>query len=111
MDKIVKRKSKKRRGIVRVLMRIVGAFYFFVYDIVVDDIKVILYNSRLFAGIALVIVGILSFGSGKYCDGNTSNYYACTRPSTYYYYSWWAIALIVMGSFSIVLWFLRKKKR
>ncbi len=112
MNKVVKRKAKKRRrGIVQLLVRITGAFYLFIYDIIIDDIGVIFRNSRIFIGIALVVIGVLSFGSGKYCDGNTSSYYACTRPSTYYYYSWWAITLVVLGSFLIVLWFLYKKKR
>lgn len=110
MNKVIKRSSKKRRGVVRVFIRLLSAFSLFLYDRIRDDLILILYNGRLFFGIALILIGVLSFDSGKYCDGNTSSYYACTRPSTYYYYSWWAITLAIVGLFLIVLWFLHRKK-
>jgi hypothetical protein len=77
----------------------------------VHDLANIVEHGRLFLGTFLTLVGILSFASDRYCDGNTSAYYACTRPATYYYYPWWATLLIILGSFSVMLWFLRKKKR
>ena len=110
-NKVTKRKIKRRRGVVQGVIRVIIAVYLFIYDIVMDDIKIIVRNTRLFAGIAFTTIGVFSFESSKYCDGNTSNYYACTRPSTYYYYSWWAIFLIVIGLFSIVLWFVRNKRK
>lgn len=88
----------------------VSAVALFLRDKVRQDFNLMVTQSRLFIGIAFLCVGFLLFESGKYCDGNPSNYYACTRPSTYYYYPWWAILLVILGSFSVVLWFLRKDK-
>ncbi len=104
-------KNTNKRGVVWRTMRIIGAIYLFVYDKIRDDVTYVMYNMRLFIGVALFIVGLLSFASDRYCDGNTSNYYACTRPTTYYYYPWWSVMLIIAGSFFIVLWFLRKNKK
>jgi len=104
-------KSKRRRRgprIVRLLLQLVTAGALFFRDKIQTDFATIAAQSRLFLGIAMLSFGILLFQSDKYCDGNPSTYAACTRPSTYYYYPWWAILLVVLGSFSIVLWFLRK---
>lgn len=73
------------------------------------DVRTIVRSWRLFFGVALVIVGVLSFASDMYCDGNTSAYAVCTRPSTYYYYPWWAVFLVVMGATSVLLWYMRKE--
>ena len=86
-----------------------GALVLYVRDELVRDIQDIVLSGRLFLGIAFTLIGILSFASDKYCDGNAANYYSCTRPATYYYYPWWAVLLIVVGSFFVVLWFLRRK--
>lgn len=109
-EQVVKTKRKRRppRAIVWFLRILAGIGLVFRDKIQKDAILIVL-NSRLFIGILLIALGLLSFESDKYCDGNSSNYYACTRPSTYYYYPWWATLLVVVGSFSIVLWFLRKK--
>jgi len=103
--------KRKRRGprVVRLFLRLVAAGALFFRDKIQADFVTIIAQSRLFIGIAMLGVGILAFQSDKYCDGNPSTYAACTRPSTYYYYPWWAIALVVLGSFSVVLWFLRKR--
>jgi len=66
---------------------------------------------ELFAGTALLIVGMLGFRSGKYCDGNTADYLSCTRPSTFYYYSAFDIALVVIGFFLVLFWFLSRSRR
>ena len=100
------------RRIVRLVKRVVfalGTLLLIMKDACIVDLEETIRHGRLFLGIALTVVGVLSFGSDRYCDGNASSYYACTRPATYYYYPWWAIILIVLGSFLIVLWFLRRQ--
>jgi hypothetical protein len=87
-----------------------GALVLFIRDELVRDVQDIVLSGRLFLGITSLLVGLLSFASDKYCDGNAANYYTCTRPATYYFYPWWAILLIVIGSFLIVLWFLRRQR-
>ena len=104
------------RGITRRIIRtgkrvvfICGVIALAVKDVIAVEMDEILRHARLFTGLALTVVGLLSFTSDRYCDGNASSYYACTRPATYYFYPWWAILLIVLGSFLIVLWFLRRQ--
>jgi hypothetical protein len=113
MERVVKKRTSRRlrRSPLGVALRTSVAFFVFLKDRLRDDFVFILYNSRLFFGIILFVTGVLSFSSGKYCDGNSSSYYACTRPSTYYYYEWWAIVFVILGVFSIVLWLLRKKNK
>lgn len=76
-------------------------------DVIGEQVRVIRRESELFLGIALMLVGLLDFQNGKNCDGNTADYLSCTRPSTFYYYSWWQILAVIVGSFLIVIWFLR----
>lgn len=71
----------------------------------------LLLETELFIGTALLAVGLLSFESDKYCDGNTADYLSCTRPSTYYYFDWLDVTLIVLGIFFILIWFLNKRER
>jgi hypothetical protein len=78
-------------------------------DAIAVDLEEMIRHGRLFLGLILTLAGLLSFTSDRYCDGNASSYYACTRPATYYYYPWWAIVLVILGSFLIVLWFLRRQ--
>jgi hypothetical protein len=68
-------------------------------------------NARLFLGIALFLLGVLDFSNGKYCDGNPADYYSCTNPSAYYYYSPLAIAFCILGAFCITIWFLKRFER
>jgi hypothetical protein len=75
-----------------------------VYDFVTGALRTIARDSSLFIGIALTLVGLLSFQADKFCDGNTADYLSCTRPSTYYFYSPFDIAIIVIGAFLIVIW-------
>jgi hypothetical protein len=104
-------RPRMRLGRVHKVWRYAQALVTLMRDMVADDVARIWMHARLFIGQLLLIVGLFSFASDKYCDGNSSAYYACTRPSTFYYYPWWAIVLIVLGSFSCMLWFLRKKGR
>jgi len=105
-----KPRGRRRRGLLRRTVRIVRALTLWGSDLLHDDFSTVWRNGRLFFGLVLSTIGLLSFASDRYCDGNTSSYYACTRPSTYYYYPWWAIILVIVGSLLIVLWFLRIRK-
>ena len=75
-----------------------------------DDLKIIIHNGSLFIGIAITLIGLFTFKSARYCDGNTADFYSCTRPSTYYYYTEWSIALLILGVFLIVAWIVRYKE-
>lgn len=66
-------------------------------------------EAELFLGTALLLLGLLNFQNGKNCDGNSADYLSCTRPSTYYYYSWFEITLVILGTFLILLWFIKMK--
>lgn len=65
---------------------------------------------QLFIGTTLLIIGVFGFSSGKYCDGNTSEYLSCTRPSTFYYYDGVHVILVILGVTLILLWLLRRYK-
>jgi hypothetical protein len=82
-----------------------------VFDFFVGSLRTIARDAELFIGVALTLVGLLSFHSDKFCDGNTADYLSCTRPSTYYYYSPLAITIVVLGVFLILIWFRRAKHR
>lgn len=101
--------GKRSAGLVRRAFFILGAATLYVRDTVYEDVRDMLAHKRLFAGTGLILVGLLSFASDRYCDGSTASYYTCTRPSTYYYYPWWAILAVIIGSFFTVLWFLRRR--
>lgn len=74
------------------------------------DFLVAWMNIKLFLGVAMICIGFLSFQSGRYCDGNASSQYVCTRPATYYYYPFWAVVLTVLGSMLVILWTLRRSR-
>lgn len=86
-----------------------------VFDLTVDGLAdyvlVMQREAALFLGLALSLIGLLNFENGKNCDGNTADYLTCTRPSTFYYYNWLEIALVVIGVFLITLWLLRRLDR
>lgn len=68
-------------------------------------------ESELFLGAALIVIGLMNFENGKNCDGNTTDYLSCTRPSTFYYFTWWEILFVVAGVFLIVIWLLERNSR
>lgn len=76
----------------------------------VRAVRYLLTETELFLGLALFTVGLLSFESDKYCDGNTADYLSCTRPSTFYYFDWIDISLIVIGIFLITIWVLKTQE-
>lgn len=110
-----KRQVPKRLG--RSFFKVVVVFFRTLIRVVAyllekaqKDFLVAWLHIRLFLGVALICIGILSFQSGRYCDGNTSSQYVCTRPATYYYYPFWAVALTVLGSMLVILWTLRRPR-
>lgn len=107
--RIHRRTSKGAAGFLKRIVFTMGALVLFVRDHIAKDVVLILREMHLFAGIGLILFGLLSIASDRYCDGNASTYYACTRPSTYYYFPWWAILAVILGSYLTVLWFLRRK--
>ena len=95
--------------------RIAWLFIEFIFDRVVDlmgeNVRIMRQEGELFFGIALLILGVFNFQSGKYCDGNISDYISCTRPSTYYYYGGFEIFLILVGAFFLMFWILKRQQR
>jgi hypothetical protein len=65
----------------------------------------------LFLGALLLLLGLLNWSSGKYCDGNTADYLSCTNPATYYYYNALEIGLIVLGALLILVWFVKNRQK
>jgi hypothetical protein len=108
---------KKRSLSVRLrrFLRILWLITEHLFDLFLDALggygRIMRRESELFFGMGLVLIGFLNFQNGKNCDGNSADYLACTRPSTFYYYSWVEITLIVLGTFLILLWLLRLQER
>lgn len=96
-------------------MRIAWLVIEYVFDRTVDMLAVNVALMRregdLFFGTVLTIIGFFSFQSGKYCDGNATDYLSCTRPSTYYYYGGWEIFLILLGVFFLLFWVLKRQRQ
>lgn len=80
------------------------------FDSVMGSLRTIAHDAELFIGVALTLIGVLSFESDKFCDGNTAEYLSCTRPSTYYFYSPFDIAIVVVGVFLILIWIRRARR-
>ena len=95
---------RKRKG------GVCGAVYRAGAQSVRADVHVCVSAWRLVLGLVFVVVGLLSFASDRYCDGTVSSHYACTNPSTYYFYPWWTIMLTAIGAVLCVLWFLRARE-
>ena len=78
-------------------------------DLGEENFAVIAREGELFFGVALTIAGLMGFSSSRFCDGNTADYLSCTRPTSYHYYGYFAIALAIIGAFFIILWFLKRR--
>lgn len=61
----------------------------------------------LLLGLILISSGLLRFKSGRYCDGNPSDFFTCTNSATYYYYPTYTIVVIVVGVLLVALWKLK----
>ena len=85
------------------------------FDAVMDALeynwRIVRRESDIFLGTLLFLLGFLNFHSGRYCDGNTADYLSCTRPVTYYYYTWLEMILIILGVTCILLWFMKRERR
>jgi hypothetical protein len=81
-----------------------GYLFLLLRDSLIDDFWRIWDNFRLFLGSSLLLVGLLSIESARYCDGSPEDTFACTRPSTYYYFDALDITLIILGTILILLW-------
>ena len=79
-------------------------------DIAETDWAIMKREGDLFLGALIGLLGLLNVQSGKYCDGNTSDYLSCTRPTTYYYYNGLEVALIIIGVFLILLWWMKRQR-
>ena len=87
---------------------VMGAFDA-LFDSINGSLRTIARDKALFLGVALTLIGLLSFKSDKFCDGNTADYLSCTRPSTFYFYSPLEISIIVVGVFLILIWMLNRR--
>lgn len=96
-------RKRRKSGVFGAIGRVVARTVF-------ADMRICISAWRLVVGLLLVVSGLLAFASDRYCDGTASAYYACTNPSTYYYYPWWAIMLTAIGVVLCVLWFLRARE-
>lgn len=104
-----------RRGKIRHAWRFISLFIAYLFDSTIDAVSeyvhVIVREKELFLGAGFALIGVFSFESDKFCDGNTANYLSCTRPSTFYYFDALDITLIVVGVFLLLIWFLKHSKR
>jgi hypothetical protein len=82
-----------------------------VADVLEEHVHVLRREVQLFSGMAFIMAGVLHFQNGKNCDGNTADYLACTHPSTYYYYGWVEITLVIVGAFLLTFWLLRRQTK
>lgn len=73
-----------------------------------DQLRAIVREPALFLGAGLLLVGLMSFEVGRYCDGNTAQYLSCTRSAAYYYYDALDRTLVVLGAILLLGWFVRR---
>jgi hypothetical protein len=103
----------QHESLIKRVARIIWVSVFKSLDKIMDSAEenavIIKREVNLFLGAAFAIFGAFNFQSNKYCDGNAADYLSCTRPVTYYYYGVFEIALIILGAFLIMLWFLKRK--
>ncbi len=75
-----------------------------IVDAVTEDLRVFRKEANLFLGTTIGLLGLFNWSTGKYCDGNSSDYLSCTRPTVYYYYGAFEIALMVLGVVLVLVW-------
>jgi len=104
--------SKTNPGLKRKMNLLLDLILYFcdlLIDAFIEHVKIIKRNFGLFLGMALFMIGLFGFESGKYCDGNSADYLSCTRPSTFYFYDPLHIAFLVAGAVLVAVWFLRRR--
>ena len=101
-----------QRGGVRVFLRTVWVSVEYlsvrVLEAIVEDLRIMREEIDLFLGTGLFLLGMLNWSTGKYCDGNSSDYLSCTRPTVYYYYNAFEIILAILGVGLVLLWFVKR---
>ena len=80
-----------------------------VLEAIVEDLRIMREEIDLFLGAAFVLLGVMNWSTGKYCDGNSSDYLSCTRPTVYYYYGAFEIVLVVFGIALVLLWIVKRQ--
>jgi hypothetical protein len=80
-------------------------------DALVDSVKVIQSEARLFVGVLFTIAGLMNFSNGKYCDGNAADYLSCTRPTVYYYYGAFETFLVIVGVTLVLVWYFKRQQK
>jgi hypothetical protein len=100
----------QRPGILTLIKNAVFSSFEALGDMAIRDLAIMKREGELFFGLGLVITGLFHFRSDKFCDGNSVDYLSCTRPSAFHYYGGLEIALIVLGSFFITIWFLKWRR-
>jgi hypothetical protein len=103
--------GKRVRRFFRISWLIIERLFDISLDKLGEYVTVLRREPELFIGIGLALAGLLNFQNGKNCDGNTADYLSCTRPSTFYYYSWVEITIIVIGVFLVLFWYLKLPRR
>ncbi len=81
-----------------------------VWDFIAHEWATLAGEGRLYLGGALLIIGLMNVEPGRFCDGNTADYFACTHPVTYYDYPWWSIAFVVVGTLLLLGWWRHKDR-
>ena len=75
-----------------------------------EYLRLLRLNFRLCMGLALSIGGLLNFSVGRHCDETSSEFFTCTNPSSFYYYSGFTIVVVVIGVWLITFWMLQRKR-
>ena len=102
--------AMRAKRIARIIWLSIVYFFDVLADAIIERAAIMRVEVDLFLGTSLAVLGILSFQTGKYCDGNTADYLSCTRPATYYYYSPVSIIAVVIGISLVLVWVVRRKR-
>ncbi len=100
--------SEQREGVIAYLTRLVSEMIHAAGRLVSDQFGALLREPALFLGAILLILGLMSFEVGRYCDGNTAQYLSCTRSAAYYYYDTLDRTIAVIGAFFLLGWYVRR---
>lgn len=113
MEEVIEGKQarigKRVRRSARIVWLVIGYFFEAVTSIFVNNWKIVRKEADLFVGVTLSLIGVLSFESGRYCDGNTADYLSCTRPATYYYFDTLDVFFVVFGVLLMLVWFFKNR--
>lgn len=102
--------GSRSRGILRAVWISIEYIAYHIAKAFGENLRTMRKEMNLFLGAALTVLGMLNWSTGKYCDGNTADYLSCTRPTAYYYYSWFSVTLVLIGVLLVLVWFVRNRK-